>query len=310
MCVRENTSQAASVEFVRLWHTNYAHSRLQSFCRKTRRVFRQSREGRPSGRPSFRLFRILYASLTEDAVPVCTKSPMDMPLLLCILPHSAVRCSLLPLTERKISAIIGGTTAAAGYMRYAAEWKEDSHQKSKISAVCWHSFYASPRPPWPPSWSFLCTPSWTACSWPRAWGLRHGGGESGRPLHQRHVLHRRHLRRGHQYHPVHLSGAGQPGARQPPVLPESGAAGGHRPDHHRSGADLSGALCPAAGGGGGNAGLHHVVPEGLAPFAICFIVSYNLEILVKTRRAPPGPFFGGASAASPTACWTMWPSSC
>ena len=93
-------------------------------------------------------------------------------------------------------------------------------------------------------------------------GLRHGGGESGRPLHQRHVLHRRHLRRGHQYHPVHLSGAGQPGARQPSVLPESGAAGGHRPDHHRSGADLSEALCPAAGGGGGNAGLHHVVPEG------------------------------------------------
>ena len=30
----------------------------------------------------------------------------------------------------------------------------------------------------------------------------------------------------------------------------------------RSGADLSEALCPAAGGGGGNAGLHHVVPEG------------------------------------------------
>ena len=41
-CVRENTSQAASVEFVRLWHTNYAHSRLQAFCRKNRRVFRQS----------------------------------------------------------------------------------------------------------------------------------------------------------------------------------------------------------------------------------------------------------------------------
>ena len=42
MCVRENTSQAASVEFVRLWHTNYAHSRLQPFVGKTRRVFRQS----------------------------------------------------------------------------------------------------------------------------------------------------------------------------------------------------------------------------------------------------------------------------
>ena len=42
MCVRENTSQAASVEFVRLWHTNYARSRLQAFCRKNRRVDRQS----------------------------------------------------------------------------------------------------------------------------------------------------------------------------------------------------------------------------------------------------------------------------
>ena len=43
MCVRENTSQAASVEFVRHGRANYARSRLQAFCRKTRRVFRQSR---------------------------------------------------------------------------------------------------------------------------------------------------------------------------------------------------------------------------------------------------------------------------
>ena len=34
MCVRENTSQAASVEFVRHGRTNYARSRLQAFCRK------------------------------------------------------------------------------------------------------------------------------------------------------------------------------------------------------------------------------------------------------------------------------------
>ena len=34
MCVRENTSQAASVEFVRLRRTNYARSRPQAFCRK------------------------------------------------------------------------------------------------------------------------------------------------------------------------------------------------------------------------------------------------------------------------------------
>ena len=43
MCVRENTSQAASVECVRHGRANYARSRLQAFCRKTRRVFRQSR---------------------------------------------------------------------------------------------------------------------------------------------------------------------------------------------------------------------------------------------------------------------------
>ena len=34
MCVRENTSQAASVEFVRHRRTNYARSRPQTFCRK------------------------------------------------------------------------------------------------------------------------------------------------------------------------------------------------------------------------------------------------------------------------------------
>ena len=42
MCVRENTAQAASVEFVRHRHTNSARSRLQPLCRKTLRVFRQS----------------------------------------------------------------------------------------------------------------------------------------------------------------------------------------------------------------------------------------------------------------------------
>ena len=30
----ENTSQSASVEFVRPWRTNYARSRLQAFCPK------------------------------------------------------------------------------------------------------------------------------------------------------------------------------------------------------------------------------------------------------------------------------------
>ena len=39
MCVRENTSQAASVEFVRHGRTNYARSRLQAFCRKNPKGF-------------------------------------------------------------------------------------------------------------------------------------------------------------------------------------------------------------------------------------------------------------------------------
>ena len=34
MCGEENTSQAASVEFVRRWRTNYARSRLQPPCQK------------------------------------------------------------------------------------------------------------------------------------------------------------------------------------------------------------------------------------------------------------------------------------
>ena len=43
MCVGKNIPQAASVQFVRLQHTNYARSRLQAFCRKIRRLFRQFR---------------------------------------------------------------------------------------------------------------------------------------------------------------------------------------------------------------------------------------------------------------------------
>jgi len=37
--VDENTSQAASVEFVRLWRTNYARSRLQNTGGKAQRAF-------------------------------------------------------------------------------------------------------------------------------------------------------------------------------------------------------------------------------------------------------------------------------
>ena len=38
MCVRENTAQAASVEFCRK-SANYARSRLQAFCRKNPKDF-------------------------------------------------------------------------------------------------------------------------------------------------------------------------------------------------------------------------------------------------------------------------------
>ncbi len=46
MYVDENTSQAASVEFVRLQRTNYARSRLQNTVEKAQRAFStSSREG-------------------------------------------------------------------------------------------------------------------------------------------------------------------------------------------------------------------------------------------------------------------------
>ena len=38
----ENTTQAASVEFVRLWRTNYARSRLQKLAEMPEGVFRQA----------------------------------------------------------------------------------------------------------------------------------------------------------------------------------------------------------------------------------------------------------------------------
>ena len=57
MRVRENTSQAASVEFVRLRRTNYARSRLQSFCRKNPEGF--STKGSQSAA------RIICPSMTD-----------------------------------------------------------------------------------------------------------------------------------------------------------------------------------------------------------------------------------------------------
>lgn len=39
MYLAENTSQAVSVEFVRLWRTNYARNRLQKLVEKARKGF-------------------------------------------------------------------------------------------------------------------------------------------------------------------------------------------------------------------------------------------------------------------------------
>ena len=47
MRLTENTPQAANVEFVRLWRTNYARSRLQKKAEKPEGVFRQAQAGRP-----------------------------------------------------------------------------------------------------------------------------------------------------------------------------------------------------------------------------------------------------------------------
>jgi len=51
--VDENTSQAASVEFVRQWRTNYARSRLQKIGGKARRGFSTSSSSRQETAGSF-----------------------------------------------------------------------------------------------------------------------------------------------------------------------------------------------------------------------------------------------------------------
>ena len=51
--VSENTSQAASVEFVGHRHTNYARSRLQALCLKIPWIFRHRKEPPPTGGGSF-----------------------------------------------------------------------------------------------------------------------------------------------------------------------------------------------------------------------------------------------------------------
>ena len=65
MCVRENTAQAASVEFVRLRRTNYARSRLQFFCRKNPEGF-----STVSGIRAGTLPGCLFACTPGDRMPV------------------------------------------------------------------------------------------------------------------------------------------------------------------------------------------------------------------------------------------------
>ena len=74
MCVRENTSQSASVEFVRHWRANYARSRLQAFCRKNHRFFRQSQEKMSLHRLIFctyMRFLRLYAAVGVEQRELC-----------------------------------------------------------------------------------------------------------------------------------------------------------------------------------------------------------------------------------------------
>ena len=69
MCVRENTSQAASVEFVRHGRTNYARSRLQTFCRKNPEGFSDSLKCTALLRRAFYRFRPRSKKTTVFAAP-------------------------------------------------------------------------------------------------------------------------------------------------------------------------------------------------------------------------------------------------
>ena len=73
--VSENTSQAASVEFVGHRHTNYARSRLQALCLKIPWIFRHRKEPPPAGGGSFRIF---HSPFSRPAV----KNPLDFSLRL------------------------------------------------------------------------------------------------------------------------------------------------------------------------------------------------------------------------------------
>ena len=54
--VSENTSQAASVEFVGHRHTNYARSRLQALCLKIPWIFRHRKSRLPQEAALFYIF--------------------------------------------------------------------------------------------------------------------------------------------------------------------------------------------------------------------------------------------------------------
>ena len=79
MCVRENTSQAASVEFVRHRRTNYARSRLQAFCRKNPEGF-STVERTAAFRSSPRILYILRPLTPPAGVP---PSPRKSPTRRC-----------------------------------------------------------------------------------------------------------------------------------------------------------------------------------------------------------------------------------
>ena len=89
MCGEENTSQAASVEFVRRRRTNYARSRLQSLCQKV--ILFDSPQGRaPYGvRPLlfFKMFCGVFSAQRAE-IPLedqARRDGIDRPAVLFLL---------------------------------------------------------------------------------------------------------------------------------------------------------------------------------------------------------------------------------
>ena len=80
--VSENTSQAASVEFLGHRHTNYARSRLQALCLKIPWIFRHRKEPPPTGGGSFCIFRSPVSPRSEKSLGFFTTAllPRQNPL--------------------------------------------------------------------------------------------------------------------------------------------------------------------------------------------------------------------------------------